>query len=135
MILIVDASTTLEWFLPGQFSLTAAASLKVARRSLVVVPAIWVFETQNVLLKCIRQRKLTSADAQDIRTELSLISTRVMEVPDQETIRGVWEIATHQTMTFYDAAYVELAWRLNLPLASSDTAIRAAATVLGIKLL
>ncbi|HUO10920.1 MAG TPA: type II toxin-antitoxin system VapC family toxin [Phycisphaerae bacterium] len=133
-MLVVDASTTLEWFLPAQMSSSAAAALKIVRRSWIVVPSIWVFETQNAILKMVRQRRLSSAEAQEARLELSLIGARAAAPPDGEAVGRIWEISVHQMMSFYDASYVELAWHLKLPLASSDGAIRAAAARLGIRL-
>jgi predicted nucleic acid-binding protein len=134
-MLVADASSTLDWFIEKPVSPATAGVFNVARRSCLVVPPIWVLETHNALLKLIRQRKLPVEDALDVKMELELLSKRIDTSLDQEIIDRTWHIANAHMTSFYDAAYVELAWRLDLPLASSDTAIRAAARTLKIRLL
>ncbi len=58
---------------------------------------------------------------------------------DVETAGQAWaatsRLAAVHRLTIYDAAYLELAQRLSLPLATLDTKLRAAAAALGITLL
>lgn len=134
-MLVADASMVLEWFLPGQSTADSMRVFDIARKGLIVVPALWIWETQSVLLKFVRQRFLTSARAMEIRLELSVISKRIEESPDDWIIERTWEIATRQMITFYDASYVELALRLGLPLASTDKGTKHAARGMGVPLL
>ncbi len=131
---VVDASTALEWFLENPRSAPTERSWKAARKQLLVVPAIWPLETHNALLKLTRRGILTAAEAEEFRVELRLLAKRVDAAPDQETVDRIWEIAVANMMTVYDASYIELADRLNLPIASNDAAIRAAAKTLGLHL-
>ena len=102
---------------------------------MLVEPAIWPLETHNALLKLIRQRKLTVGEALEIRIQVALLTKRVAAGADQDQTDRTWEIAATHMTTVYDASYVELAWRLNLPLASADNAVRSAAKALGVKLI
>lgn len=58
---------------------------------------------------------------------------------DQETADQAWtatmRLSERHRLTLYDAAYLELAQRLQLPLATLDQELRAAANALGIPLL
>lgn len=69
--------------------------------------------------------------------------TRLLHAPpitiDSETVRNAWQLTSHLAerfrLTVYDAAYLELAQRTNLPLASLDHELRTASTTLGVPLL
>jgi predicted nucleic acid-binding protein len=134
-MLVVDASSTLDWFIEKPMSAATTRVFNVARRSLLVLPPVWVLETHNALLKMTRQQKLQTQDALDIKMELELLAKRIDRTLDQEVIDRTWHIAVAHMTTVYDASYLELAWRLDLPLASADTAIRTAARALKIRLL
>ena len=131
---VLDASIALEWVLPGQSTAVAEKAYRMARKSPVVVPGLWLLETQNALLKYVRQKKLMMAEALEIRVELQLLSKRIDRISNTDVVDRIWTIASDHMMTVYDATYVELAWRLELPLASNDGAIRAAAKALGVAL-
>ena len=132
---IADASTTLAWFLERSLSVSEQKAWDVTRRSIIVVPAIWLTETQNAILKRVRQRKIDLEEATNIRLELALLDKRVDTEFDQGAIDRTWELATQHMLTFYDACYLELAWRLRLPLASSDSALCRAAKAMNMELL
>ena len=131
---VTDAATVLCWVIPGTMTPDAARALQRSRNTLLIVPSLWLWETHNALLKLVRQRKLVPEDATNARIAISLIPRRVDAMVDQLQVDRTWEIATTQMMTIYDATYVELALRLNLPIASDDTAIRNAARHLGLVL-
>jgi predicted nucleic acid-binding protein len=135
MMLVADASSSLDWFLENPRSAVTERTFRAARKSLLVVPQLWLLETRNALLKLARQGVITESEADEIRVELRLIAKRIDPANDEETADRISELAKAHMMTVYDAAYVELAWRLNLPIASADAAIRAAARALGIKLI
>jgi predicted nucleic acid-binding protein len=133
-VFVVDASVTLEWFLPAQSSILADRAWETVRKSLLIVPPLWLWETHSVLLRLHRQRRISNEDVLEARVNLSLLNKRVVEPPDQHAIDATWEIAGRQMLTFYDAAYLELCVRLELPLASTDTGLRNAAKNVGIRL-
>ena len=132
---VLDASTALDWLLPGQSTAVSERASREARKGPVVVPGLWLIETQNVVLTMLRQKRLSAQDAWEIRMELRLLSKRVDGTATPEIVVQIWEIAEHHMLTYYDAVYVELAARLDLPLASSDAAIQAAAKRLKLELI
>lgn len=134
-MLVVDASTTLAWFLPGQMTATAVAAWDFIRGAAIVVPGIWQVETQNAILRLLRQRRITLDEATEARRELSVLSKRIVGLYGEQEIDLLWESATRHMLTPYDACYVHLARQLNLPLASDDKAIRAAAVAMGVALI
>jgi predicted nucleic acid-binding protein len=131
---VADASIVLKWLLVDQATDDAMRAYRLAKRSAIVVPAIWHYEIQNAVLKLVRRKMLEQDDAAEIRMELQFLSKRFDEPPTDAVIEQTWIIANTHMMTFYDASYVELAWRLDLPLATDDQAEKNAAKALGIKL-
>ena len=99
------------------------------------MPSLWLWEVGNVLVQAERKGRITSAA---IRTFLGLLETLPIRI-DQVTTATAWHdtlaLARSHRLTTYDAAYLELALRLGLPLASRDQALNAAASKEGVSLL
>lgn len=100
-----------------------------------VVPALWYWEVSNVLTIAVRRKRL-SADAASLR--LSVLNGLPITT-DSEAQARAWRetfvLAQTHTLTAYDAAYLELARRTGLPLASKDENLREAARSIGIEVL
>lgn len=101
----------------------------------MTVPCHWILEVTNGLQLAHRRKRLRPGEAPaDLLARLATLSIRV----DQETpLRGWVEtpaLAERYRLTTYDAAYLELALRLNATLATVDDALAEAATDLGISL-
>ena len=99
------------------------------------VPGLWRLEAANGLPTAIRRNRIDQGFRDRAIAQLTLLPITV----DPDTDRYAWTttlyLADRFALTPYDAAYVELAQRLMLPLATLDEPLRAAATALGIGLL
>lgn len=84
---------------------------------------MWAYEIRNVILRGVRQEKITTKDAGDFLTSLSALRIRLLDPPYD----SVFRIALQFDLSFYDAAYLELALRERLPLATLDQRLCAAA--------
>ena len=99
-----------------------------------VVPPLWLLEVANVLLVAERRRRISRADTSlflDLLGELPLV------VAEAESLSGMAALVTlgrERGLSAYDAAYLHLARRERLPLASRDRALRAAARQAGVAL-
>ena len=105
---------------------------KLAKRE-AVVPAIWPLEVANVLLVGERRKRLTKADSSRF---LKLLQGLPITIDVQATSRAFGDIisvARSLTISAYDAAYVELAMREGLQLATRDDSLHKAASKNGIK--
>lgn len=129
---VLDASVALGWLLDDPPS---AYAMRIQRLMIggarPVVPVHWHLEIANALLMAGRRKILRRQTAEilyDIASLLPFIETDGL--PDG--IGTLVGIGQRQQLTAYDAAYVALAARLNLPLATQDTAMTAAAR--GIKI-
>lgn len=135
MSLVLDASLTLAWFFADEATEAADLVLDQVTAEGAVVPPLWRFETANGLHMAVRRKRIDAAFRdQALRTLAALPIT-----PDPESDRHAWAstllLAERHGLTLYDAAYLELATRRKLPLASGDTALRAAARASGVPLL
>jgi predicted nucleic acid-binding protein len=128
MPLVVDASVALAWGLPDESSAYADAVLAVVEREGLRVPDLWAREIANGLAVAYLRKRITSADETAFLAALSKLRIEVEEASAPLTvIRDGTAAATRYGLTAYDAAYVDLAWRGRLTLATLDTAMRKAA--------
>jgi predicted nucleic acid-binding protein len=97
-----------------------------------VVPALWWFEVRNLLVMNERRRRIAPAGTAIFLADLQKLPIAIDRAPDSET---VVELAREHGLTVYHAAYLELALRLALPLATLDRALADAAPAAGVELL
>jgi predicted nucleic acid-binding protein len=125
--LVLDCSATLPWLFASEAT-AATDRLLVALTdgAKAWVPALWHLELGNVLLGAQRRGRVDKAG---IERFLSGLAAYDIEV-DHATMEVAWSktlsIAETFGLTMYDAAYLELALRRGLPLASLDEQLRTA---------
>lgn len=126
--LVVDASIATAWVHPAQATTqTNALLIQVGQGTRVVVPALWPLEMANVLLVLERRKKLT---AEERATALKALRALAFTLDYEMSVLAFTELsqlASTLTLSIYDAAYLELALRLKLPLACKDGPLRDAA--------
>jgi predicted nucleic acid-binding protein len=125
---VADASVAISWVIGKQATPTSTKALHfVMDGGEVHVPHLWYFELSNALLVALRRKLISEAD---VRTGISAINTFriVSDLKASEAALGEsFELGEKFGLTVYDAAYLELARRLALPLATRDSALQAAA--------
>jgi len=124
--LVIDSSITLAWFFEDERTDRADRVLRQVASAGAVVPSLWRLEIANALQSAVRRKRI-SAEFRDA----SIADLRSFAIAvDSETDRHAWgttlTLAERCQLTLYDAAYLELAQRLRLPLASLDHELRAA---------
>ena len=133
--LVLDASLTLQWFLEDeadrQYSLAILASLS---RKTAAVPILWFYEVGNGLLMAYRRKRITMDQITGFLTRLQALPIVAVEQSTSE-ILGLPTMAQTSGLTNYDAAYLALASRLQIPMATSDAALRRAAASAGVQIL
>jgi predicted nucleic acid-binding protein len=133
---VLDTSIALKWFLEDENdranSLTILRSLSDEHRP--VVPWLWYYEIASVLLMQVHRKRV---GFEEVEVFLGLIGEMAIDVdePDKSTILGLPYLAREHRLTGYDAAFLELAKRLQLPLATSDKELIRAASESGVQLL
>lgn len=115
----------------GDYADTLLASLAAAE---AMVPAIWPLEVANVLLVAERRGRLTQADATRFVRLLRLLPISIDRETSDRALDTILDVGRAYGLSSYDAAYLELAMREGLPLATQDNALRQAAVACGIRL-
>ena len=127
MSLVLDASTTLAWILPHRTTEAIRQVFDVLSTRGAWVPSLWRLEIANVLSIGVRRGRHDGTFRDATLEDLALLPIQV----DAETDRQAWgatlRLAERHGLTSYDAAYLELARRRGLPLATLDGDLRAAA--------
>jgi predicted nucleic acid-binding protein len=131
MTLVIDASVTLGWYFPDETNSTTEAARRHFATDSVIAPGLWWFEIRNALIVGERRGRLDPTQTAEILAQLDALPIHLDRTPDGGAILA---LARAYRLTFYDAAYLELARRLDAPLATLDrqlvTAARAAAVPL-----
>ena len=132
MPFILDNSIVCGWFLENQATPYSDSIIERLRDDRAAVPALWELDFTNVLrTACLRQRMTAQAAQRVIAQMVSLpIDVDRQPVPASEILA----LALRFGLSSYDAAYLELALRLQLPLATGDGPLRAAALAAGLGL-
>ena len=135
MSLVLDSSVALAWAYQDE---TTTEILQVFARvatSGAWVTSLWRLEIANVLEAGVRRGRGTAEFRDATLADLALLPIRA----DEETELHAWgatlQLAGRHKLTVYDAAYLELAVRRRLPLATLDEQLRAAGNSEGVPLL
>ena len=132
--MVVDSSVALTWCFEDEQTPAALALLEAVVETGAVAPSLWPLEVLNALIMAERRKRVDAAE----RQRLSGFLRDLPIVLDDETAAQAWsvtiQLAERHRLTVYDAAYLELAQRRDLPLASLDQELRAAAETAGVAL-
>lgn len=132
MPLVVDASVALAWALPDESSPYADAALAVVEQEGLRVPELWAREVANGLAVAYLRKRITSTDEKAFLAALSHLSIEVEDASPLKVVRDGTAAAMRYGLTAYDAAYVDLAARERLTLATLDLPMRKAAEQSGV---
>jgi len=132
MPFVLDASTTASWFFPDEHHPVAQRAREILETASdkAVVPPIWWYEISNILIVNERRGRTTSD-----RSAAFLENLGKLPIDRDPDIPPLVELARRHNLTTYDAAYLALALRKRIPLATLDKALHSAAVSAGIVLL
>lgn len=92
--------------------------------STALAPRLWAYEVRNSVLTGFRRKRITRADALEFLESIEALPIRLT---DPVSFEAVFRLADRNGLTVYDAAYLDLAIREGLPIASLDRALCRAA--------
>lgn len=129
---VLDCSIAVAWLFDDEATPETDALLDRLKDDSVLVPGLWHLEIGNVLARAERHKRISGAQ---VAAHLDLLN-RLPIVTDSETqrraFREILTLARSQRLTIYDAAYLELAMRRGIALATRDKALIGAARHLGV---
>ncbi|MBL8980791.1 MAG: type II toxin-antitoxin system VapC family toxin [Gemmatimonadetes bacterium] len=125
---VPDASIVIAWVHPDQATPESNEWLgHLVGGATLVAPSVWPLEVANALTVLARRRRLT---AQERDAALAALAELPVSLDHEGAARGLSTlaaIAAAESISVYDASYLELARRRELPLACRDGPLRDAA--------
>ena len=135
MSLVLDSSATLAWVYSDETTEAICHVFDLLSEDGAWVPGLWKLEVGNILEMGVRRGRHDSAFRDATLADLAVLPISL----DPETDRQAWgataQLAARHGLTLYDAAYLELAQRRGLPLATLDRELRSAASAEGVLIL
>ncbi len=128
---VLDASVSTSWLLDDELDPRAATALEWARMNGALVPHLWHYEVRNALLVAERRGRLPEGRAKE---RLPFLGDLPILTDQGADLHAAMELAIAHDLSYYDALYLELASRLQLPLATLDRDLTRAARREGLDL-
>ena len=120
MPFVLDASIPACWAFPDENHGHADLVFTRIRTEEALVPSLWWFEARNILVVNERRKRISEADTASFLRALSSLGILVDHSPDEG---AVLSLARKHRLSIYDAAYLELAQREVVPLATLDAGL------------
>ena len=108
---------------------TATSAMRHVIEQGGVAPRIWWYELRNALLVNERRGRISPQQVSDTLTDSLALGISIDDEHDEALL---FELARRFELTVYDAAYLEVAIRHSLPLATLDHRLREAAEAIGV---
>ena len=134
MEIVIDSSVAMGWFAPAQANELTRGALIVIRDGAALVPAHFAHEVLRSLRRLHRRRSLGALTVVDAIDELTRLDIKQDERATLALLHEIQRLAVRTGLNSNDSAFLELALRTGLPLASCDMALNAAAKAIGAKL-
>ena len=131
MSFVLDASLALAWSFDDEPEPDAPLGLDLLSGDHAVVPSVWPLELSNALVIAERQGRITRSDSARLTSLLGGFPIEVEPITTRRALGDVLDIARDYELSAYDAAYLEVAVRRALPLATLDGRLRTAAERVG----
>lgn len=132
---VLDASLTLSWCFEEEGTPETNTLLELLKTKTAEAPALWLLEVMNILVLAERRGRISEIELFDYRARVGKLPVDIDPETHTRAVREIFQLARTHQLTTYDAAYLELALRRGLPLATQDQALRAQAQALGIAVL
>lgn len=135
-MIVVDCSVLIAGLLPDEVERQAQLLLEDLQhgRTVAVVPSLFYQEISNALLMAYRRKRINMDVLQQYLDVITILPLTVdtAAATQGSTMKRVCELAEKHGLTTYDASYLELASRLDLPLATLDADLYNVAVEIGV---
>lgn len=123
---VLDCSFAMASIMPDELSPPDEVIRQIALEG-AVSPPLWPFESANAVLVARRRGRLAEDDMHRAIELLRRFDVRIDTISAEHVWSEVLPLAVHHGLTAYDATYLHLAIRRQLPLATRDTTLARAA--------
>ena len=128
--LVLDTPAAMALFLQEETGEKIGKTLEdlITGNGQIFVPSLFWYEVGNTLITALKRNRISIEELQGIEIDIADLPIVTDSIPDSTARLRIREIAIHKKLSYYDAAYVELSLRLQLPLHSFDKRLLAAVT-------
>ena len=135
MRVVLDSSAALAWIYGDEINDAVLKVFDIIAEEGALVPALWHLEIANSLTVAVRRGRISVEVRDAALIDLGLLDIVLDLYTHAQACASTLTLADRFRLTLYDAAYLELAQRSSLPLASLDAELGSAARALGVPLL
>lgn len=128
---VIDCSVAVTWCFEDEATPASDGLLDRLGEESAAAPGIWPLEIGNVLVMAERRGRINAAQIAEFVALVRELPVAIDEETPDRALDEVMALARSKGLTTYDAAYLELAMRLGVPLATQDKELRQAAEELG----
>jgi len=132
-VIVLDGSVTASWILADGRPAVAALDRALAEDG--IVPYLWYFEVANLVRMAEKRGRVPSGRGKLLFEKLEPMRIRVDGDGHLAAWHRTFDLASAHSLTIYDAAYLELALRRGVPLATLDRELTSAARALGVEVI
>ena len=132
---VVDCSVAMTWLFEEEATKLTAELLDRLKAEDAVVPDLWFIEIANVVALAERKGRITLTQSTEFVRHLLLLGIEVDAEAHTRAFDQLLPLCRAHRLTSYDATYLDLAIRRQLPLATLDKSLREAAVTMGLSLL
>ena len=134
MSFVLDTSVTMAWLFEDEVSAHTDMLLDSLKTGQAWTPSTWVHEVGNVLVMAERRNRITEAQGRHFAELLASLPIHLAETHTRQLWGGAVAVARNHGLSVYDGAYLDLAMRKGLPLATLDNALKNAAGTVGVEI-
>ncbi len=132
MAYVLDCSVAMAWVFADEATEETARLLDSLVDDRAYVPSLWPVEVASVLLAATRRGRIGLEEWSAIRANLEALPIEIDPVSPSRAWGAALDLARKHELSAYDAMYLELAVRLQVPLATLDRKLRTAGQAAGI---
>lgn len=131
---VIDNSIIMAWSLDDEPSSYARLLLERMENGTAIQPSIWPLELGNALIVAERRDRIAREHTDRFLDRLSKLSIEIQFEPMGRLLGEIVSLARKHQLSTYDASYLDLALRRQLPIATQDKALMRAAADCGVAL-
>jgi predicted nucleic acid-binding protein len=132
---VLDCSIAMAWLFHDEATPKTAALLARLERESALVPAWWFVEVTNVVALAERRGRITPPQSDAFIADLGKLGIERDDEAPNRAFTSLLTLCRTHALTCYDAIYLDLALRRNLPLATLDDDLRKIGKKMGLLLL
>jgi predicted nucleic acid-binding protein len=132
---VIDCSLAMTWLFKEEATAETRKLLKRLESETAIVPAWWYLEVTNVIALSERKGRVTQTETQEFIEEIAKLDIEIDAESPERAFAHILPFCRSYQLTSYDAMYLDLALRRQLPLGTLDEPLRKAAKKAGVKLI